>query len=171
MVNCDSTIHTALNPAILYAGRLAGDPINTITQTETTLIAGTGTQSGNCGSSSCTRWGDYSAMSLDPNGCTFWYTNMYYVTTGLSFNTRVGSFSFPSCTPVGNGGTLRGTVTFTSSGNPASGVTVSLGSRTAITDGAGFYQFTGLPAGTYPNQSASLPGYTTASAHGAVIND
>ena len=24
------------------------------------------------------RWGDYSAMSIDPDGCTFWYTGEYY---------------------------------------------------------------------------------------------
>ena len=64
-------------PQIKYAGRLFGDPINTLGQTEQTLINGTGSQSGNCGSGACVRWGDYSAMTLDPDGCTFWYTNEY----------------------------------------------------------------------------------------------
>ena len=66
------------NPQIKYAGRLAGDPVNTFSQTEQTLIDGTGAQSGNCGGSACTRWGDYSGMALDPNGCTFWMTGEYY---------------------------------------------------------------------------------------------
>ena len=60
--------------------------------------------------SACIRWGDYSAMALDPNGCTFWFTSEYYATTGLNHQTRIGSFHFPGCTPVGNG-TLSGTVT------------------------------------------------------------
>ncbi len=54
------------NPQIKYAGRLAGDPVNTFSQTEQTLIDGTGSQAGNCGSSTCIRWGDYSGMALDP---------------------------------------------------------------------------------------------------------
>ena len=29
-----------------------------------------------------TAWGDYSAMSLDPDGCTFWYTGSIYAATG-----------------------------------------------------------------------------------------
>ena len=46
--------NATLNPAIRYAGRLAGDPVNSITQTEQSLIEGTGTQSGTCGGT-CTR--------------------------------------------------------------------------------------------------------------------
>ena len=72
------------NPQIKYAGRLAGDPVNTLGQTEQTLIDGTGAQSGNCGPSACTRWGDYSGMALDPNGCDFWMVGEYYATNGLN---------------------------------------------------------------------------------------
>jgi hypothetical protein len=93
-----SVSSATLFPSIRYAGRLAGDAANTITQTETTLIAGTGAQTGNCGGSPCARWGDYSAMTLDPNGCTFWYTNEYYVDLSLNHHTRIGSFRFPGCT-------------------------------------------------------------------------
>jgi hypothetical protein len=88
----DATIH----PAIRYAGRLASDPVNTITQTETTLIQGAGAQVGTCGDT-CERWGDYSAMTLDPDGCTFWYTSEYYADLSLNDHTRIGSFVFPSC--------------------------------------------------------------------------
>src|SRR3954452_15459182 len=105
-----STSSTTTKPAIKYAGRLAADPINTFSQTEQLLIQGTGTQVGNCGTSACTRWGDYSAMTLDPDGCTFWYTNEYYAVDGLNHQTRIGSFIYPSCTTVGNG-TLSGVVT------------------------------------------------------------
>ena len=45
-------------------------------------------------------WGDYSAMTLDPNGCDFWFTTEYYATTGSNWQTRIGSFRLnPSCTP------------------------------------------------------------------------
>ena len=41
--------NAATNPQIKYAGRLVGDPANTLGQSEQTLIDGTGAQSGNCG--------------------------------------------------------------------------------------------------------------------------
>ncbi len=166
-----SASSSAIKPAIRYAGRLAGDPLSTLPQTETTLIAGGGTQVGNCGSSTCTRWGDYSAMSLDPiDGCTFWYTSQYYAADGLNYNTRIGSIAFPSCTAVGTG-TVQGTVTTSPGGNPLVGATVQLGSRTATTNASGFYQFTGLPAGTYsyPGIRAIFPGYVTSASSSVVV--
>ena len=89
-------------PRIAYAGRLATDPLNTLPQSERTLVAGSGSQVNNCGGAPCHRWGDYSSMSVDPvDGCTFWMTNEYYAsqTAGNSgnWNTRIGSFKFPSC--------------------------------------------------------------------------
>ncbi len=165
-----SASSSTLNPALRYAGRLAADPVNSISQTETSLFQGTGSQQGSCGGT-CTRWGDYSAMSLDPDGCTFWYTNMYYAVNGLNDLTRIGSFTFPSCTPVGAGGTVSGTVTATVGGAPINGATVMLGNRTAITNGSGVYSFTGIPAGTYPSITASFPGYVSASASNIVVTD
>jgi uncharacterized repeat protein (TIGR01451 family) len=166
-----STSSSTTKPAIKYAGRLAADPINTLGQTEQLLIQGAGTQTGNCGTSSCIRWGDYSAMSLDPDGCRFWYTNEYYAVDGLNHQTRIGTFSFPSCTPVGAGGTLSGTVTATLGGAPIVGATVTLGSRTTTTDGSGFYSFTNLPAGTYPSLTASAPGYNSSTVTSVVVTD
>ncbi|MEO5623441.1 MAG: carboxypeptidase regulatory-like domain-containing protein [Dokdonella sp.] len=165
-----STSSSTTKPAIKYAGRLAGDPVNTFSQTEQLLVQGAGTQTGSCGGT-CTRWGDYSAMTLDPDGCTFWYTNEYYSADGLAFNTRIGSFAFPSCTPVGAGGSVSGTVTATAGGAAIGGATVSLGSRSTTTNAFGFYSFAGLPAGTYPGMSASAPGYNTASASSIVVTD
>jgi hypothetical protein len=165
-----STSSSTTKPAIKYAGRLATDPVNTITQTEQVLIQGAGTQVGPCGGSTCIRWGDYSAMTLDPDGCTFWYTNMYYQVDGLNHDTRIGSFQLPQCTTVGQG-SIQGTVTSSSGGGPIGGATVNLGSRTTTTDPGGFYSFTGLPAGTYPGMTASFPGYTSASATSIVVNE
>jgi hypothetical protein len=162
-----SATSASLMPAIRYAGRLAADAPNTITQTEASLIAGTGTQTGNCGGT-CERWGDYSTMTLDPDGCTFWYTNEYYQTTGLNSRTRIGAFAFASCVPAGLG-TLQGTVK-TASAAPIAGAIVALGSRTTTTDSSGNYSFTDLPAGTYPSAAASAAGYTTSIVTGIIVS-
>ena len=91
-------------PSIAYSGRLVGDAANTLAQTETFLIAGSGSQTGSC-NGICDRWGDYSAMSADPtDDCTFWLTNQYFssVANGANspplWNTRIGAFKFPTCT-------------------------------------------------------------------------
>ena len=85
-----STIH----PAIRYTGRLATDPLSTM-QAESSIVEGTGSQSG----SNLSRWGDYSAMTIDPvDDCTFWYTNEYLKTTGaFNWSTRLQSFKFSTC--------------------------------------------------------------------------
>jgi hypothetical protein len=166
-----STSSSTSFPAIKYAGRLATDPVNTLSQSEQVLIQGTGTQVGNCGTSSCIRWGDYSAMTLDPDGCTFWYTNMYYAVRGLNFLTRIGSFSFPSCTQVGAGGSVQGTVTATASGASIRGASVALGSRTTTTDSNGNYTFLSIPGGTYPSITASDPGYLSSTVASTVVTD
>jgi hypothetical protein len=89
-----SASSSGINPQIRYAGRLAGDPVNTLPQAEVTLFAGTGSQTGTSG-----RWGDYSDMTIDPvDDCTFWYTQEYYATTtSFAWRTRIGSFKFPGC--------------------------------------------------------------------------
>jgi hypothetical protein len=164
-----STSSSTTFPSIKYAGRLATDPINTFSQTEQTLLAGTGSQT------TSARWGDYSSMVLDPDGCTFWFTTEYANPVAQTFDkrwlTRVGSFRYPQCTMVGAGGTISGTVTRTADSTPISGATVALGARTATTDGAGAYSFTALPAGTYPLITASYPGLTSATATNIVVTD
>ena len=90
-------------PSIRYAGRLAGDTLSTLGQGEATLpVSGLGNLDFNCGGAPCHRWGDYTAMTVDPvDNCTFWYVNEYYPTPDKTtiWHTRVGSFSFPGCTP------------------------------------------------------------------------
>ncbi len=89
-----SASSASISPQIRYAGRLATDPLNSLAQGEATLFSGTGSQTG-----TGNRWGDYSALTIDPvDDCTFWYTQEYYATTG-SFNwrTRIGSFKFTQC--------------------------------------------------------------------------
>ena len=93
-----SVASSTLQPAIRYNGRLAGDPLNTLPQGEATLQAGGGSQVGGF-----SRWGDYSAMTVDPDGCTFWYTTEYYAANGNNWQTRIGAFKFPGCTTVAPG--------------------------------------------------------------------
>ncbi len=83
-----------LFPSIRYAGRLVSDPVSTLPQGETTFFAGTGSQKGGF-----SRWGDYAQMTVDPvDSCTFWFTTEHYAATGSNWQTRIGSFKYPSCT-------------------------------------------------------------------------
>ncbi len=90
-----SASSATMNPAIRIAGRRRTDPINLL-RTEQTVIAGTGSQGV---ASSLSRWGDYSAMQIDPSDdCTFWYTTQYIGATGtFNWRTRIASFKFPNC--------------------------------------------------------------------------
>ena len=89
-----SVSSSTLHPAIRYTSRAVDDPLGTM-QAETSLIEGGGSQSGY----NLSRWGDYSAMSIDPvDDCTFWYTNEYLQTNGaFNWSTRIGTFKFPGC--------------------------------------------------------------------------
>jgi hypothetical protein len=85
-----SASNASIHPQIRYVGRLATDPINTLSG-EQHLFDGAGSQT-----DTVNRWGDYSSMALDPvDQKTFWYTTEYYDTTS-SFNwrTRIGNFKF-----------------------------------------------------------------------------
>ena len=114
----------SLYPSIRYTGRMVDDPLNSLPQSEVEIIAGSGSQTGR-DSYGRGRWGDYSAMSVDPvDDCTFWYTQEYIQTTSLAgWQTRVASFRFPNCTS-GDTGRLVGTVSDASTSLPLSGVEV-----------------------------------------------
>jgi len=87
-----SVSSSTLFPSIRYTGRVPSDPLGVL-QTEATIFAGLGSQVG------IHRWGDYSAMQIDPtDDCTFWYTNQYEPATGsFNWHTRIATFKFPSC--------------------------------------------------------------------------
>jgi hypothetical protein len=76
-------------PSIRYAGRLATDPLNDLSQGEAIMTDGHGSQTGSFG-----RWGDYTMTTIDPgDGISFWHTNEYYLTTSDGdWSTRVGKF-------------------------------------------------------------------------------
>jgi len=98
---------TNVFPGIRYTGRLAGDPLGQMTLGEGTIINGTGVQT-----TTNSRWGDYTDMTVDPtDDRTFWYVNEYYEVSGLPlptptpplpppgttapWQTRIGSFKLP----------------------------------------------------------------------------
>lgn len=87
-----STSSTTLNPEIRYAGRLAADPPSSLAQGEATMQTAVGHQTSTSG-----RWGDYSALAIDPaDNASFWHTHEYYsATTQAGWNTSIGKFRFP----------------------------------------------------------------------------
>jgi len=88
-----SVSSSTMFPNVRYVTRKPGDPKGTMGP-EKTLRAGGGAQT-----STFNRWGDYSAMSVDPvTGCQFWYTNEFYKTTSTStWSTIIGAFTNPNC--------------------------------------------------------------------------
>ena len=93
---------SAIFPGISYTGRLFGDPAGEL-QPETELKAGEITYTAFDGSTY--RWGDYTGMTIDPDGETFWYLGEYSKNTLTSdglWGTYIGSFSFTSCVAGAN---------------------------------------------------------------------
>jgi hypothetical protein len=80
-------------PSIAYTGRVPNDPLGTL-GSEKVVKTGSGAQTGGL-----SRWGDYTAMSIDPtDDCTFYYTNEYLKSTGsFNWSTEINSFKFKKC--------------------------------------------------------------------------
>lgn len=127
---------TKLFPGIEYVGRLATDPLNEMTTPEVILQAGSGYQQANG-----TRWGDYSAMRVDPaDGCTFWYTTQYingnsvFGDNSSPWSTHVGAFSFPSCNPADLSITKTGPATVTAGNQITYNISVTNNGPSAATN-------------------------------------
>lgn len=88
---------SSIYPSVAYTGRVPTDPAGTM-EAEVNVVSGSGSQTGGLN-----RWGDYSAMQIDPvDDCTFWYTQEYMKTTGsFNWNTRIVNFKFPGCGSTG----------------------------------------------------------------------
>ena len=146
---------TSIKPGIYVTGRLGNDPLNTM-GAETTLTAGSGVQ---IAGYPFNRWGDYSAMTLDPvDQCTFFYTNEYYRNPQDGVNedwaTRIASYRFASCTNAPAWGTVTGTVTSSPGNVRLSGVLVTLSNGYAgATNDNGVYSIL-VPPGTYTETAA-----------------
>jgi hypothetical protein len=134
---------SSISPSVRFTGRVPTDPASTM-EAEVNVVTGTGSQNGNL-----SRWGDYSAMQVDPvDDCTFWYTQEYMKTTGsFNWNTRIASFKFPGCggtTPDFTIGAAPSSLTITQGSNGTSTITITSlnGFNSATTLSA-----TGLPSG------------------------
>ena len=156
-------------PGIRYAGRLAGDPPNGLTQGEQVLIAGSGVQT-----STGSRWGDYSTMSVDPtDDCSFWYTQEYYTAAGqasssVGWQTRIGKFNLGACTTSPRG-TIQGTVTNSETGLPVAGAVVkTTNGYTRVTDASGHYSITPIAPGSY-TMTAAKRGFMPSTAPGVAV--
>jgi len=88
-----SVSSSSVFPSIRYTGRTPSDALGTL-QAETSIKDGTGSQL-----RSLSRWGDYSAISIDPgDDCTFFYTTEYLKASGtFNWSTQIASFKFPGC--------------------------------------------------------------------------
>ncbi len=160
-----SVSSASMFPGIRYTGRMNGELTGTLTQGENILVQGQGSQTNTY------RWGDYSSMAIDPqDGCTFWYTTEYYLTSGSSWQTLIGTFQFPTCGKPK--GTLKGVVYNGVTQQAVGGIRVSAQSPTMTvtteTDALGTYTIT-LSAGEYlVSAGPSLPGYPTSQTFSAI---
>jgi hypothetical protein len=147
-----SVSSSTLKPSIRYSGRVPGDALGTL-QAENTITTGGGSQTG-----SLSRWGDYSAMTIDPSDdCTFFFTTEYLKANGsFNWSTRIASFKFPSC----------------NSGPPVlTTITVSPASASVQTGGTQQFTATGLdqfgqPMSPQPTFSWSVSGGGTINSSG-----
>jgi hypothetical protein len=136
---------TGVKPSINVAGHRGGGILGSMGG-EVTLQDGQGVQQGGGN-----RWGDYSAMTLDPvDQCTFYYTNEYLKTDGaFNWSTKIGSYRLWTCPDAPAWGKVEGTITSCGTGAPVSGVTVNLSNGFAgATDENGHYSIV-VPAGSY----------------------
>ena len=167
-----SASSSSIYAGIRFTGREPGDALGTM-EAENNIVSGTAAQIGTY----AYRWGDYTAMQVDPNDdCTFWYVDQYQTVSGeFDWATNISSFAFPTCTglpafflaaapgtvSVGDGGSgtsaisiapengFNGGVTFSAANLPG-GVTAAFNPNPATTASTvTFTAGTTTPVGTY----------------------
>jgi hypothetical protein len=92
-----SVSSSTMYPSIYFTGRKAADALNQLTIPEGVIQNGAVSMTG-----TYTRWGDYSAMNVDPaDNNTFWATQEYVGSFGGSYPwaTKIASFKFAN-TPI-----------------------------------------------------------------------
>ena len=93
---------SSIFPSIFVTGRESTDAAGTL-QAEVQLKAGEISYT-SFETSAPRRWGDYTEMTIDPDGLTFWYLGEYSKDTGTTqgrWGTFIGSYSFGNCTVGG----------------------------------------------------------------------
>jgi hypothetical protein len=149
-----SASSSSIHPAIRFTGRVPSDTLDTM-ETEASILEGAGSQFGQYGN----RWGDYTAMQVDPSDdCTFWYVDQYEKVSGVfNWHTSISSFAFTGCS---------GSPSFALTAVP-NAVTVSQGSKGTSTitvvpangfTGSVTLTASGLPSGV---TAAFVPNPTT----------
>jgi hypothetical protein len=146
-----SVSSSTTNPTIRVTGRTPSDPASTM-QAETTVVAGGGVQFS--ATRALSRWGDYSAMQVDPSDdCTFWLTTEYMKSTGVfNWSTHISSFKFPNCgtAPLFSLSPSQPKVTITPGNGGSSTIAVN---PVNGFNGAVNFSASGLPAGVAANFS------------------
>jgi hypothetical protein len=154
---------SSVYPSIAITSRTPAMALGTM-GTETILQAGAGAQT------TYNRWGDYTALRIDPSDdMTFWYTNEYYTRNNPFFNfnwsTAIASFTVGGSTSSPD---------FSLSASPSS-LTVRRGSNgsttvtvTAVNGSSSVnLSVSGLPRGT---SATFTPNPVTATTNGAASN-
>jgi hypothetical protein len=88
---------TSTFPSIWYTGREHSDAPGTL---EAEALLKAGELAYTAFDTPPRRWGDYTEMTIDPNGETFWYLGEYSKDTGTTsgrWGTYIGSFEYTSC--------------------------------------------------------------------------
>lgn len=141
-----------LYPSIRLAGRMASETLSQLPQQEVEVKAGGGSQE------LINRWGDYSAMTVAPDGCTFYYTTEYLAETGYNWQTWVVPLRYPSCGQPK--GWLQGVVRDDVTGQALAQIPVTVVSAQETlrlqSDSQGAFRFT-LMAGGYTVTAGPLP--------------
>ncbi len=152
---------------IKIAGRTGATAAGALNSGESLFYAAAGSQT-----ATSNRWGDYSAMSIDPaDDCTFWYAQEYYATVGsFAWHTRIGNFVYPACTAAPRGA-LDVTVTDCSSGLPIPGATVTAtGGFLRSTDASGLAGFGIMAPASYTVSAVKPPAYSVPASNGVSVN-
>jgi hypothetical protein len=91
---CPGGTSGGVYPSVYLAGRMVNDPLGLGNlEAEIQVVGGSGSQP-----DTADRWGDYSSMRIDQDGCTFWYTQEYYmVTATFDWSTQIASAKFANC--------------------------------------------------------------------------
>lgn len=155
---------TTLYPNMAYTGRKPADPLGTMPLVEGLMISTSTAAGSQTGTAS--RWGDYSSMSVLPDGCTFVYANEYMRgTTPAEWYTMMAMFDFNTdCV-------YNSTSTFVSQPGPdgytqESSETSNMGGTASA---AGSYIQIGDT--TYDRQLKGFLSFDTSSLAGAVITN
>lgn len=123
-----SASNSSIFPSIYYTGRFAGSPLGTMPLGEGAIVAGTGSNT-----TTNSRWGDYTSLSVDPNDDrTFWHVNEYVPSTSSAgWRLRVGAFKISNAPAnvISNGGSSIVSAGPNGVLDPGETVTVSLGEK------------------------------------------